>query len=169
MTFAYFASLWFWNSRLRNLLKICWLSVLVIHPGGALIRNPFFQWEFMKGRWDERRSLTSDWFLFSGKSLKLLMGAQPFWILFDANVIENWKRHIISQKGGNYPPLERRNKWNWKNWRAHKIEPRQILLNKSSGKCSWTTWANTTINLVIERNQLTSRSPIFSWHIEHCT
>ena len=97
------------------------------------------------------------------------MGAQPFWILFDANVIENWKRHIISQKGGNYPPLERRNKWNWKNWRAHKIEPRQILLNKSSGKCSWTTWANTTINLVIERNQITSRSPIFSWHIEHFT
>ena len=97
------------------------------------------------------------------------MGAQPFWILFDANVIENWKRHIISQKGGNYPPLERRNKWNWKIWRAHKIEPGQILLNKSSGKCSWTTWANTTINLVIERNQLTSRSPIFSWHIEHFT
>ena len=26
------------------------------------------------------------------------MGAQPFWILFDAAVIENWKRHIISQK-----------------------------------------------------------------------
>ena len=97
------------------------------------------------------------------------MGAQPFWILFDANVIENWKRHIISQKGGNYPPLERRNKWNRKIWRAHKIEPGQILLNKSSGKCSWTTWANTTINLVIERNQLTSRSPIFSWHIEHFT
>ena len=97
------------------------------------------------------------------------MGAQPFWILFDANVIENWKRHIISQKGGNYPPLERRNKWNWKIWRTHKIEPGQILLNKSSGKCSWTTWANTTINLVIERNQLTSRSPIFSWHIEHFT
>ena len=32
------------------------------------------------------------------KSLKLMMGAQPFWILFDAAVIENWKRHIISQK-----------------------------------------------------------------------